>query len=304
METKIKAFLGHLTVERGYSQNTLAAYQIDLLQFLEYLQVQGIPPKENWADVSKEDIVSYILHLRGDRRYTASTVARKVAALKSFFKFLAQEEEIPGNPTTGLDSPKVERRLPRAISQEEVKLLLAQPAATAAEGSPKGLRDQALLELAYATGMRASELVSLNVDDVSLASGSVRCLGKGSKERIIPIHPRAVRALSAYIDNGRGHFLKEPGGRALFLNQRGQRLTRQGLWLILKGYVHQAGLTSRVTPHTLRHSFATHLLGGDADLINVQQLLGHANVSTTQIYTQVTTDRLREVYNRSHPRAK
>ncbi|MBI2845568.1 MAG: site-specific tyrosine recombinase XerD [Chloroflexi bacterium] len=304
METKINSFLEYLVVERGYSKNTLSAYAIDLTQFLEHLQKELETPKTNWAEVAKEDIVSYILHLRGDRRYTASTVARKVAAIKSFFKFLAQEEVIPGNPTAGLDSPKVERRLPRAISQEEVKQLLAQTAAAAAEGSPKGLRDQALLQLAYATGMRASELISLNLDDLSLASGSVRCLGKGGKERVIPIHPLAVRTLSAYIDKARGQFLKERGERALFLNQRGQRLTRQGLWLILKGYVQRAGLTARVTPHTLRHSFATHLLGGDADLINVQQLLGHANVSTTQIYTQVTTDRLREVYNRSHPRAK
>lgn len=304
MEAKVNSFLEYLRVERGYSKNTFSAYQIDLGQFLEYISKQSDGQKQNWADVSKEDVVSYILHLRGDRRYTASTVARKVAAIKSFFKFLAQEEEIPGNPTTGLDSPRVERRLPRTISQDEVRQLLAQPAAAAADGNPKGLRDQALLELAYATGMRASELVSLNLDDVSLASGSVRCFGKGSKERIIPIHSRAVRALQAYIDKGRTHFLKERSERALFLNQRGQRLTRQGLWLILKGYVQKAGLSSRVTPHTLRHSFASHLLGGDADLINVQQLLGHANVSTTQIYTQVTTDRLREVYNRSHPRAK
>lgn len=302
MEAKVKDFLEYLAVERGYSKNTLSAYEIDLSQFLDFLRRGG---KENsWGEVSKEDIVSYVLHLRGDRRYSSSTVARKVAAIKSFFKFLSQEEVVPGNPTTGLDSPKVERRLPRVISLEEVKQILAQPAEAAAEGDPKALRDQALLELAYATGMRASELVSLNLDDVNLASASVRCLGKGSKERIIPIHPRAIRALQAYLERGRVRFLKDPHERALFLNQRGQRLTRQGLWLILKEYVTRAGIPVRVTPHTLRHSFATHLLDGDADLINVQQLLGHANVSTTQVYTQVTTNRLREVYERSHPRAK
>ncbi|MBI3287166.1 MAG: site-specific tyrosine recombinase XerD [Chloroflexi bacterium] len=300
MDSHIQNFLSYVSAEKGYSANTRSAYAIDLEQFAEYLLAQ---PRSihDWAQVDKDAIVGFILHLKGDRQYASATVARKVAAIKSFFHFLWREGIIPDDPTATLDSPRVEKRLPRALTLEEVKRLLAEPAK---QNNAKGLRDRALLELAYATGMRASELVALNLDDVSLASASVRCWGKGSKERIIPVHARAVRVLQEYLEKGRRQFLRNPAERALFLNQRGEGLTRQGLWLIIKGYVEQAGLSQKVTPHTLRHSFATHMLDGDADLINVQQLLGHANVSTTQIYTHVTTERLREVYDQSHPRAK
>ncbi len=306
-ETKVREridnFLEHLSVEKGYSLNTLSAYKIDLTQFLDYLMALAEERRWVWAGVEKPDLVSYIRHLKEGRQYASSTVARKVAAIKSFFHFLWREGHISDDPTAALDSPRVEKRLPRVISFEEVKSLLAQPSK---EGGVKGSRDRALLQLLYATGMRASEVVSLNLDDLNLASASVRCWGKGSKERIIPIHAQAVATLREYIERGRREFLKpeNAGERALFLNQRGKRLTRQGLWLIVKGYVKEAGLSEGVTPHTLRHSFATHMLDGDADLINVQQLLGHASVSTTQIYTHVSSERLREVYDKSHPRAK
>lgn len=306
-ETKVREridnFLEHLSVEKGYSLNTLSAYKIDLTQFLDHLMALAEGRRWVWAGVEKPDLVSYIRHLKEGRQYASSTVARKVAAIKSFFHFLWREGHISDDPTAALDSPRVEKRLPRVISFEEVKSLLAQPSK---EGGVKGWRDRALLQLLYATGMRASEVVSLNLDDLNLASASVRCWGKGSKERIIPIHAQAVATLRDYVERGRMEFLKpeSAGERALFLNQRGKRLTRQGLWLIVKGYVKEAGLSEGVTPHTLRHSFATHMLDGDADLINVQQLLGHASVSTTQIYTHVSSERLREVYDKSHPRAK
>lgn len=306
-ETKVRErvdnFLEHLSVEKGYSLNTLSAYKIDLTQFHDHLMALAEGRRWVWAGVEKPDLVSYIRHLKEGRQYASSTVARKVAAIKSFFHFLWREGHISDDPTAALDSPRVEKRLPRVISFEEVKSLLAQPSK---EGGVKGWRDRALLQLLYATGMRASEVVSLNLDDLNLASASVRCWGKGSKERIIPIHAQAVATLRDYIERGRMEFLKpeNAGERALFLNQRGKRLTRQGLWLIVKGYVKEAGLSEGVTPHTLRHSFATHMLDGDADLINVQQLLGHASVSTTQIYTHVSSERLREVYDKSHPRAK
>lgn len=300
---RIDDFLEHLSVEKGYSPHTLSAYETDLSQFLDYLMAQAQERRWVWAGVEKRDIISYIMHLKGERQYASSTVARKVAAIKSFFHFLWRDGHINDDPTAALDSPRVEKRLPRVISLEEVKSLLAQPSKG---GDAKGLRDRALLHLLYATGMRASEVVALKLDDLNLASASARCWGKGSKERIIPIHPQAVEALREYVERGRREFLKpeNPGERALFLNQRGKRLTRQGLWLIVKGYVKEAGLPEGITPHTLRHSFATHMLEGDADLINVQQLLGHASVSTTQIYTHVSSERLREVYDRSHPRAK
>jgi integrase/recombinase XerD len=297
LDKGVKDFLEHLSAERGYSPNTISAYAIDLSQFQDFLANRLY----DWRRVRKDDIAQYIISLKGDRQYSSATVARKVAAIKSFFHFLWKEGYIADDPTSTLDSPRVEKRLPRALSLEDVKRLLEEPAKNK---DAKGLRDRALLELAYATGMRASELVSLDLDDVNLASGCVRCLGKGSKERVIPMYARAVEALRDYIDEGRRIFLKKTGERAVFLNARGQRLTRQGLWLIVKGYVEDAGLSHLVTPHTLRHSFATHMLSGDADLINVQQLLGHASVSTTQIYTQVTSERLREVYDQAHPRAR
>jgi integrase/recombinase XerD len=301
MQKKIDEFLTSIEVEKGYSENTRVAYKNDLGQFLEFLKGQAEPRVDHWSEVRKDHLLAYILHLKTVREYASTTVARKVAAIKSFFHFLVAEGFITDDPTATLDSPRVRKYLPRAIAQEDVEKLLE---AASKKDTPRGLRDRAILELLYATGMRVSELVAMNVGDVDLASASVRCFGKGGKERVIPIYDRAAEAAEAYLSKGRVHLLRDPEEKALFLNQRGQRLTRQGLWLIVKGYVKEAGLTVQVTPHTLRHSFATHMLRGGADLRNVQELLGHANIATTQVYTQVSNERLREVYDEAHPRAK
>jgi len=301
MQKQIEKFLRVLKHEKGYSENTRVAYKNDLSQFLDYLRSRGGPTATSWDKVAKDHLLAYILHLKTDREYASTTVARKVAAIKSFFHFLVSDGEIRDDPTATLDSPRVKKYLPRAIAEEDVRKLLD---AASRKDTPRGLRDAAILELLYATGMRVSELVALDIGDVDLASASVRCFGKGQKERVVPIYERAVRAVEAYLTRGRIHLLRDSGEKALYLNQRGQRLTRQGLWLIVKGYVREAGLKVHVTPHTLRHSFATHMLRGGADLRNVQELLGHANIATTQVYTQVSNERLREVYDEAHPRAK
>ena len=286
MQTQIQNFLNFLDIEKGYADNTIAAYRNDLTQFLRYLEEQNEDSDQlTWADVDKDTIINYVLNLK-EREYTSSTVARKVAAIKSFFHYLMAERVIVDDPTATLDSPKVKKRLPKAISREDIEQLLAAPAGSA---SAKSQRDHALLELLYASGMRVTELVSLNVDDVNLASGSVRVRGKkaSSKERIIPVGDRALEALQIYLSKGRMQLLRDPEERALFLNHRGQRLTRQGLWLIIKHYVDEVGVSEDVTPHTLRHSFAAHKLSQGKSLQDIQKLLGHANISTTQVYQHV-----------------
>ncbi len=298
----ISDFLTFLAAERGCSENTISAYRTDLSQFKEYLQRRyWILDEDLWRRVEKGDILSYIMYLKGDREYAAATTARKIAAIRSFFHFLVAEGVTKDDPTATLDSLRVRKHLPKPISVEEVNRLLAEPGKSS---NHKALRDRAILELLYATGMRVSELISLRVDDVNLASASVRCWGKGSKERVIPMHPQAVAALRDYLEKARAHLVKDAGENTLFLNMRGRPLTRQGLWLIFKKYAERAGLPSHVTPHTMRHSFATHMLDRNADLINVQKLLGHTSISTTQVYTHVSSERLREVYDESHPRAK
>ncbi len=287
MQEKIQDFLSFLEIEKGYADNTIAAYRNDLTQFLRYVeeQLRGDPEQSTWVEVGKDTIVGYILNLK-EREYTSSTVARKVAAIKSFFHYLVAEGVLKGDPTATLDSPKVKKRLPKAISRNDIELLLAAPAQGV---SAKAQRDHALLELLYASGMRVTELVSLDMNDVNAASGSVRVRGKktSSKERVIPIGDRALDALQAYLDRGRLQLMRAPEERALFLNHRGQRLTRQGLWLIIKHYVDEVGIAEDVTPHTLRHSFAAHKLSQGKSLQDIQKLLGHANISTTQVYQHV-----------------
>ncbi len=299
MLQEVEEFLSYLRVERGYSPNTLAAYQNDLAQFVDF--ARGKVPTADWGAVDKGLIVKYVMFLK-EREYASSSVARKLAAVKSFFHFLAREGRIKEDPTTTLDSPRLGKRLPKTLTRKEVERLLAAPGTG---DDPKSLRDRALLELLYATGMRVTELVSLALNDVNLASGSVRVVhGKRRKERIIPVHPRALEAMEAYLQRGRIHMVKDPNEQSVFVNFQGKPLTRQGLWLIIKHYVEEAGITKTVTPHTLRHSFATHLLTGGAKLPDVQKLLGHANVSTTQIYTHLTKEELRDAYDNAHPRAK
>ena len=285
MQEKIQVFLNFLTVEKDYADNTIAAYRNDLTQFLRYLEAQGMDSELGWHKVDKQDIVGYVMDLK-EREYTSSTVARKVAAVKSFFHYLMAEGAIKDDPTATLDSPKVKKRLPKAISREDIEVLLAAPAAGT---SAKAQRDHALLELLYASGMRVTELVSLDIDDVDLESGAVRVHGKKtlSKERLIRIDEPALDATRTYLNKARFQLVRDPNVRALFLNHRGQRLTRQGLWLIIKHYVDEVGISGDVTPHTLRHSFAAHKLSQGKSLQDIQKLLGHANISTTQVYQQV-----------------
>ncbi|GAI08348.1 unnamed protein product [marine sediment metagenome] len=245
-------------------------------------------------------MLSYLLNLK-ERNYAATTAARKVAATRSFFDFMVAEGNTKDNPTQNVSSPKVGKSLPKPISISQVRLLLEQPAKLS---TLEAKRDRAMLELLYASGMRVSELVSLNLGDVDTEGGYVRCFGKGHKERLIPIHERSALAVEEYIRETRPHLTHSTDEEALFLNLRGERLTRQGFWQILKGYAKSAELDTAITPHTLRHSFATHMLSGGADLRSVQELLGHANISTTQVYTHLTSEHVRRTYEKSHPRAK
>jgi integrase/recombinase XerD len=298
----IDSFLNYLRVEKGFSPNTIDAYRNDLHQLASFVEEAAarrgtIPP---WAGFDRQFMLSYLSDLK-ERRYAPTTVARKVAAIKSFFSFLVAEGLIRDNPTRGVPSPKVGKSLPKPISVSQVRLLLEQPAKLS---TLEAKRDRAMLELLYATGMRVSELVSLNLADIDTEGGYVRCFGKGHKERLIPIHSRAAQVLKEYLADGRPHLTHDSEEKALFLNRRGERLTRQGFWQKLKGYAKSAELGAEVTPHTLRHSFATHMLSGGADLRSVQELLGHANISTTQVYTHLTTDHIRRAYEKSHPRAK
>ncbi|MEX1255711.1 MAG: site-specific tyrosine recombinase XerD [Dehalococcoidia bacterium] len=304
MDDRIGQFLQFLSVEKGASENTIAAYRNDLAQFHSFLSTINLNGNAtDWRRVGSDAVLSFMVEMR-TKRYADATVARKVAAVKSFFQFLHAEGDIPLNPTEDLESPRVGKSLPKPLTVQQVDELLEQPAKRA---TPEALRDRGMLELLYATGLRVSEMVSLNVDNVSLDSHNpyVRCIGKGSKERLVPIHGQALRAVAAYLEDGRRRLLKDQQQGALFLNRRGDRLTRQGFWLILKQYARDAHLDEvLVTPHTLRHSFATHMLRGGAPLRSVQELLGHANLSTTQIYTQVTNDHVRRVYEQAHPRAR
>ena len=298
----IDNFLNYLTVEKGFSENTVVAYRNDLYQLASFVEEEatkrGFTPL--WFSFGRQGMLSYLLNLK-ERNYAATTAARKVAAAKSFFNFMVAEGNIKDNPTLNVTSPRVGKSLPKPISINQAMLLLEQPAKLS---TVEAKRDKAMLELLYASGMRVSELVSLNLDDINIDGGDVRCFGKGHKERIIPIAPRAALSVKKYLQEARPHLVHDETELALFLNARGDRLTRQGLWQILKGYAKSAGLDKEITPHTLRHSFATHMLNGGADLRSVQELLGHANISTTQVYTHLTSEHVRRTYEKSHPRAK
>jgi len=297
----INRFLTYLAVEKGFSNNTLAAYRNDLSQLASFIEEesakQGLTP--SWANLNRQGVLRYQLNLK-ERNYANTTLARKVAAAKSFFKFMVAEGRLKENPTQNVASPNVGRLLPKPISISQVRRLLEQPTKLS---TPEAKRDKAMLELLYASGMRVSELVSLNLDDI-MDDGYVRCFGKGHKERLVPIYRQAAVAVEEYIKEARPQIARRSEEKALFLNRRGERLTRQGFWQILKDYAKSAGLGKEVTPHTLRHSFATHMLSGGADLRSVQELLGHANISTTQVYTHLTSEHVRRTYEKSHPRAK
>lgn len=302
LDQGVRDFLVYLTTVKGFSANTSEAYRSDMTQLTEWLAApsEDLAPAESWAGVSRDHLLGFVSHLKS-REYATTTIARKIAALKSFFSYMTTHDLIDSDPSEGLSSPKVGRALPSPLGVDEVESLLNQPRG---KTTPEAMRASAMLELLYATGMRVSELVSLSVVDVNLDEGYVRCRGKGYKERIIPVYPEAIRALRVYIDEARPKLRRRRDEPALFLNRRGNRLTRQGFWLLLKSLAAEAGITHSITPHTLRHSFATHLLRGGAALRHVQELLGHSSISTTQIYTRLAHDQLRDEYDRAHPRAR
>lgn len=295
MHQWIVRFVEYLSVERGLSSNTLESYQRDLHAFCIYQQSIG---KQDVVEVRQTDIVSFLGYLHRSGRANA-TVSRNLASIRSFFQYLYREQVIHSNPTLHVETPKIEKRLPKVLTVDEIERLLEAPDRV----SPSGTRDRAMLELLYATGIRVSELVSIQLGDVNLAAGFLKCMGKGSKERIIPIGEIAQHALDTYLRLGRNLFTKNSSCESLFLNHHGAQMSRQGFWKILKKYAQTAGILKDITPHTLRHSFATHLLERGADLRAVQEMLGHADISTTQIYTHVTRGRLKEVYLAAHPRA-
>ena len=304
MKETVNAFLQHLIVERGFSQNTLDAYSNDLNQFgdfvSKYLDVSD-DDGEAWRMVDLNLLNAYISELRDQKKYRDSTTARKVAAVRSFFGYLSANELISEDPTENLGSPRVGRSVPKFISETDVKLLLSTAADT---GTPEGRRDASILELLYATGVRVSELVALNVQDIDFEEGFIRAWGKGSKERLVYLYPEALANLREYIGGARADLVSNKKGEtALYINNRGERLTRQWVWNILKAAAKKSGVDPKITPHTLRHSFATHLLQNGASLRHVQELLGHSSISTTQVYTHLTDSHVRDEYERSHPRA-
>jgi len=282
MEDQVRLFLDDLSKRRGCSANTIQAYRNDLTQLLNFVQIEK-PYLAQWSRVDKPLLITFLSHL-SKREYTAASISRKVAVIKTFFHFLLHHRLISDDPSSKLPAPRVEKKMPQILSPDELARLLTCPAR---ENSPKGLRDTAILELFYATGMRVSEMVSLDVADVNLTVSTVACSKASSSKRIMPITPRAVEAIKNYLQHGRPIIppaLNEP---ALFLNPHGERLTRQGLWLIIKECVKQVGIKTLVTPNTLRHSFAVHLLNRGEDVARVQQLLGHTNAATTQAYVRL-----------------
>ena len=304
MDHEINSFLQHLIVEKGLSSNTSDAYRNDLTQFWEFLQERrngAAIGQYPWASVDLSLLNEYIVNLRGHKGYRDTTTARKVAAIRSFFGFLFENGSISEDPTEALGSPRVGRSLPKFLSKEEVTQLLD---AAYQEDGNEARRDATILELLYATGLRVGELVSLNVADIDLQESYIQCWGKGSKERIVHLYPKALKELKGYLSRSRLALVKtRKGENALFVNHRGDRLTRQWVWNILKTYGVKAGISDRITPHTLRHSFATHLLQNGASLRHVQELLGHSSISTTQVYTHLTGNHLHKEYENSHPRA-
>jgi integrase/recombinase XerD len=298
-EDLVLDFIAYLELERGLSRNTLEAYRSDLLQYGAWLDAHG---KDALA-VEHGDLAAFAASLAagGEGRPPAAstTIQRKVACLRSFYRHLRREEILDRDPTAELKGPPRGKRLPKVLTRDEVALLLSQPSGA----SPAALRDRALLELMYACGLRASEAVGIRLDELDLDAGVLRANGKGSKERLVPIGSKAVAALLAYLTIARPKLVGLREERHVFVNQRGQGLTRQGLYKIVQRHARSAGLAAKMSPHTLRHTFATHLLAGGCDLRSLQEMLGHADIATTQIYTHLSADRLRDVYFAAHPRA-
>ncbi|GAA0346873.1 site-specific tyrosine recombinase XerD [Bacillus carboniphilus] len=297
MKDSVSDFIHYLRVEKGLADNTITSYNRDLHAYLRFVQTKE--KIESLEQVSRSIIIKFLADLK-DSGKSSKTIARHISSIRSFHQFLLREKQLDFDPSVHIDLPKHEKSLPKVLNLHEVEALLDTPN----KGDAFSLRDKAMLEVLYATGLRVSELVGLNVGDVHTMLGFVRCIGKGNKERIVPLGSKAKEALEAYIDNGRVKLLKgKSREEALFLNHHGNRLSRQGFWKILKQLTSRAGIQKQLTPHTLRHSFATHLLENGADLRAVQEMLGHADISTTQIYTHVSKARLKDVYKQFHPRA-
>ena len=292
MDALADQFTYYLRIERGLADNTVQAYSRDLARFFDFLQVRDLTP----LSVTRDHIMEHSGRL--SRSLSSRTVARNLSAIKMFYRFLVSEGKLGSNPARLVEAPRMSRRLPGVLSRREVERLLAQPDPS----RPAGQRDRAMLELLYATGLRVSELVGLKNLSINLEAGFVRTMGKGSKERVVPMGEIAIEAVREYVSEGRRHLAKGSNSPYLFLNMRGRPLTRQGFWKIIKRYGLKAGLTKKITPHSMRHSFASHLLEAGADLRSVQIMLGHADISTTQIYTHVTKERLKELHERCHPR--
>ncbi len=292
--TLLDQFLSYLRIERGLSENTVSSYSSDLIKFFKYLDKTRLMP----VQVNREDIANYSGSLKKTNSFSERTIARNLSAIKMFYRFLITEGRLTENPARLLDPIKLPHRLPGTLSHDEVDSLLSVPDNTTSLGQ----RDCAMLELLYATGLRVSELVGLHLNNVNLDPGYIRTIGKGSKERIIPMGDKAREAIKIYLTYGRQDLIRGTNVAYLFLNSRGSSMSRQGFWKIIKKYGIMAGITKKITPHSLRHSFATHLLEGGADLRSVQIMLGHSDISTTQIYTHVSRERLIQIHEKYHPR--
>ncbi len=294
MEGIIQNFINFLEKDKRLSLNTLQSYKRDIEQYITYLNGINL---QNVSNTNKTTVITYLLHLQKKGRAT-STISRNLASIRSLYQYMSKNNMIEQDPTIELDSPKVEKKLPQILSTHEVELLLEQPKCV----DLKGFRDKAMLELLYATGIRVSELINLNLTDINSEMGFIKC-NKGSRERMIPIGSMAVVALQEYLNKSRGLLIQKPDEKALFVNINGKRLTRQGFWKIIKQYKNQAKISKDITPHTLRHSFAAHLLENGADLRSIQEMLGHSDISSTQIYAQITKNKIKEIYKKTHPRA-
>ena len=295
MDEAVQAFLDHLSVERGLSSNTIAAYGRDLSQFIEYARKTGASALD---DLTETILIGFLEALR-QAGMSPGSISRKLSAIKTFTKYSYREGSIRKDFTANAVGMRGGRKLPSVLSIEEVSNLLSQPSG----GEPGDIRDKAMLETLYATGLRVSELINLRLIDLNLDVGFLRCFGKGSKERIVPIGQVAIACINRYLADARPAFARSGSSEYLFLNSRGRNMSRVGFWKIIKKYTAKAGILKNISPHTLRHSFATHLLQGGADLRSVQEMLGHADIATTQVYTHVNRDELKEVYREKHPRA-
>lgn len=294
MNTYVKEYTSFMTDIRHKSLNTVESYKRDVTQYISYLDGTGVT---DISSTTKTTVLSYLLYLQKEGR-ASSTVSRTLASLRSYYLFMMQNGVVKSNPTSNLEAPHVEKKIPKILSGEEVELLLEQPK----NCDNKGIRDKAMLELLYATGIRVSELINLDVSDVNVPMSFVRCKG-GKKERIIPMGHQAKDALENYINNVRKYMVKDENETALFVNCSGARLSRQGFWKLIKYYQHIAGIETDITPHTLCHSFAAHLLENGADLHSIQEMMGHADISSTQIYSRMMNSKIKDVYAKAHPRA-